>query len=93
MHQANRGATAADHPLPLPAHLQVRLQLLAEYGVDPVTEAVVPGSEEERLAWLTSVVPPAERKAAERQMEQAAMRMLAGGGRGGGRGGRHQRHR
>lgn len=76
----------------LPA-MQVRLQLLAEYGVDPVTEAVVPGSEEERLAWLTSVVPPAERKAAERQMEQAAMRMLAGGGRGGGRGGRHQRHR
>lgn len=73
----------------LPA-MQVRLQLLAEYGIDPLTEAVVPGSEEEKLAWLTSVMPPAERKAAERQLEQAAMRMLAGGG---GRGGRQRRRR
>ncbi|KAL4442066.1 hypothetical protein ABPG77_011327 [Micractinium sp. CCAP 211/92] len=38
--------------------MQVRLQLLAEYGVDPITEAVVTGSEEEKLAWLTSVAWP-----------------------------------
>ncbi|KAL4427850.1 hypothetical protein ABPG75_001939 [Micractinium tetrahymenae] len=76
----------------LPA-MQVRLQLLAEYGVDPVTEAVVPGSEEDKLAWLMGVVPPAERKAAERQLEQAALRMMVGSGAGGGRGGRQRRRR
>ena len=31
---------------------------------------VVSGSEEEKLAWLHSVVPAAERRAAERQLQQ-----------------------
>lgn len=31
---------------------------------------VVPGSEEERLAWLRSVVPVAEQRAAQRQLAQ-----------------------
>ncbi|KAI7841737.1 hypothetical protein COHA_004603 [Chlorella ohadii] len=57
--------------------MQLRLQLLAEYGIDPVTEQVVSGSEEEKLAWLHSVVPAAERQAAERQLQQTE-RLKAG---------------
>ncbi|PRW56394.1 hypothetical protein C2E21_4443 [Chlorella sorokiniana] len=49
--------------------MQLRLQLLTEYGIDPVTEQVVPGSDEERAAWLRSVVPPAEQRAAQRQLQ------------------------
>lgn len=71
--------------------LQLRIQLLTEYGVDPITEQAFEGRDQEALSLVEAATPPAEvrqaRKAFERLVQSLMMQQQMGGG-GGGRGGR-----
>ncbi|PSC69665.1 Taurine-binding periplasmic [Micractinium conductrix] len=83
--------SAAQQGMPL---MQLRVQLLAEFGIDPVTEEVLELADDQAaLAWVEARTPPAELRRARKQFERMAEQLLLQQMGGVGVGGRRNRRR